>query len=112
MRLPGAAIHGLEQKQMGWRKFPFYVDGLESMDDPLQRNIGWLIMRKSTKKGHEAFDLKMKADFNQVWVVQFLVNGVVFRGKDVFAEFKRLVMVKDVILLCTGREPSVKQKNF
>jgi len=39
LRLPGAAIHGLEQKQMGWRKFPFYVDGLEIMDDPLQKTL-------------------------------------------------------------------------
>ena len=37
LRLPGAAVHGLEQKKMGWRKFPFYVEGLEIMDDPLQK---------------------------------------------------------------------------
>ena len=36
LRLPGAAVHGLEQKVMGWRKFPFYKDGLEITDDPFK----------------------------------------------------------------------------
>ena len=35
LRLPGAAVHGLEQKHLGWRKFPFYLNGLEILDDPL-----------------------------------------------------------------------------
>jgi len=28
LRLPGAAVHALEQSSYGWRKFPFYHDGL------------------------------------------------------------------------------------
>jgi len=34
LRLPGAAIHALEQKQYGWRKYPFFSDGVELLDDP------------------------------------------------------------------------------
>ena len=26
LRLPGAAVHALEQKEMGWKKYPFYLD--------------------------------------------------------------------------------------
>jgi len=26
LRLPGAAVHALEQKAMGWKKYPFYLD--------------------------------------------------------------------------------------
>lgn len=26
LRLPGAAVHALEQKTMGWKKYPFYLD--------------------------------------------------------------------------------------
>ncbi len=29
LRLPGAAVHALEQKQMGWKKFPFYGPAIE-----------------------------------------------------------------------------------
>ncbi|MGI9227495.1 MAG: citryl-CoA lyase [Gammaproteobacteria bacterium] len=35
LRLPGAAVHGLEQKHNGWRKFPFFGDALKVMNDPL-----------------------------------------------------------------------------
>jgi citrate synthase len=31
LRLPGAAVHALEQKQYGWRRFPFYRDNLKYM---------------------------------------------------------------------------------
>jgi len=34
LRLPGAAVHALEQKQYGWRKYPFFADGLVLQDDP------------------------------------------------------------------------------
>ncbi|TAN53260.1 MAG: citryl-CoA lyase [Methylococcaceae bacterium] len=34
LRLPGAAVHALEQKGYGWRRFPFFADGLELVDDP------------------------------------------------------------------------------
>ena len=34
MRLPGAAAHALEQKQLGWRKYPFFADALKVLDDP------------------------------------------------------------------------------
>ena len=29
LRLPGAAVHALEQKKMGWKKFPFYGPAIE-----------------------------------------------------------------------------------
>lgn len=34
LRLPGAAVHALEQKQMGWKKFPYYGPAIELADDP------------------------------------------------------------------------------
>ncbi len=35
LRLPGAAVHSIEQKHIGWRNFPFYLNGLEILDDPV-----------------------------------------------------------------------------
>lgn len=29
LRLPGAAVHALEQEQLGWRRYPFFSDGLK-----------------------------------------------------------------------------------
>jgi len=37
LRLPGAAVHALEQKKNGWRKYPFFRDGVVLTDDPLQK---------------------------------------------------------------------------
>lgn len=34
LRLPGAAAHAIEQKHMGWKKFPFYGPAIELADDP------------------------------------------------------------------------------
>jgi len=34
LRLPGAAVHALEQEQLGWRKFPFFRDAIVLTDDP------------------------------------------------------------------------------
>lgn len=34
LRLPGAAVHSLEQQQYGWRHFPFFANGLKVLDDP------------------------------------------------------------------------------
>ena len=34
LRLPGAAAHALEQRHYGWRKYPFFSDGLVLTDDP------------------------------------------------------------------------------
>jgi citrate synthase len=34
LRLPGAAAHAIEQKQMGWKKFPFYGPAIELASDP------------------------------------------------------------------------------
>lgn len=34
LRLPGAAAHALEQKVLGWRKYPFCEGQLRLMDDP------------------------------------------------------------------------------
>ncbi len=33
LRLPGAAVHSLEQKHLGWKKFPFYGPAIELTDD-------------------------------------------------------------------------------
>lgn len=32
--LPGAAVHSLEAKKQGWRKFPFFGQSVELLDDP------------------------------------------------------------------------------
>jgi citrate synthase len=34
LRLPGAAAHALEQRERGWRDFPFHSEGLVLTDDP------------------------------------------------------------------------------
>lgn len=34
LRLPGAAVHALEQRDYGWRKYPFFSNGLVLEDDP------------------------------------------------------------------------------
>ena len=34
LRLPGAATHALEQKKLGWRKYPFFGEGLTLTNDP------------------------------------------------------------------------------
>lgn len=34
LRLPGAAAHALEQKGYGWRRYPFFADGLKLVNDP------------------------------------------------------------------------------
>lgn len=34
LRLPGAAVHSLEQQKNGWRRYPFFADGLDLLDDP------------------------------------------------------------------------------
>ncbi len=36
LRLPGAAVHALEQKQKGWRKYPFFHNGIVLTNDPIQ----------------------------------------------------------------------------
>ncbi|MCH8497351.1 MAG: citryl-CoA lyase [Marinobacter sp.] len=38
MRLPGAAAHALEQRRLGWKKFPFYAEAIELQDDPGPKN--------------------------------------------------------------------------
>ncbi len=35
LRLPGAAVHALEQTHNGWRKYPFFRDAVVLTDDPL-----------------------------------------------------------------------------
>lgn len=39
LRLPGAAVHALEQREMGWKNFPFYGDSIELTDDPGARTM-------------------------------------------------------------------------
>lgn len=34
LRLPGAAVHALEQEKMGWNRYPFFGDGLTLTNDP------------------------------------------------------------------------------
>lgn len=34
LRLPGAAVHALEQQKHGWRRYPFFTNGLILEDDP------------------------------------------------------------------------------
>lgn len=34
LRLPGAAAHALEQSTLGWRRFPFFREGLALSNDP------------------------------------------------------------------------------
>ncbi|GAB6042119.1 citrate synthase family protein [Endothiovibrio diazotrophicus] len=34
LRLPGAAVHALEQRRYGWQNYPFWLDGLELSNDP------------------------------------------------------------------------------
>jgi citrate synthase len=34
LRLPGAAVHSLEQEKLGWRRYPFFGDGLKLTNDP------------------------------------------------------------------------------
>ncbi len=34
LRMPGAAVHALEQQTYGWRRYPFFADGLELRDHP------------------------------------------------------------------------------
>ena len=35
LRLPGAAAHALEQRERGWRDYPFHSEGLVLTDDPM-----------------------------------------------------------------------------
>ncbi|MDG9671859.1 citryl-CoA lyase [Hahella sp. CR1] len=34
LRLPGAAAHAIEQRDLGWKMFPFYGDHIKLTDDP------------------------------------------------------------------------------
>lgn len=34
LRLPGAATHALEQRKLGWKKYPFFINGLSLLNDP------------------------------------------------------------------------------
>jgi citrate synthase len=34
LRLPGAAVHALEQQGYGWRRFPFFANSLKLENDP------------------------------------------------------------------------------
>jgi len=33
LRLPGAAVHALEQKSNGWKRYPFFINGLHISED-------------------------------------------------------------------------------
>lgn len=39
LRLPGAAVHALEQEQLGWRRYPFFGDGLKLQDYHPTENV-------------------------------------------------------------------------
>jgi len=34
LRLPGSAVHSLEQEKLGWRRYPFFGEGLKVTNDP------------------------------------------------------------------------------
>ena len=34
LRLPGAAVHALEQREYGWRRFPFFANAIHLTNDP------------------------------------------------------------------------------
>jgi len=34
LRLPGAAVHALEQQEYGWRRFPFFANAIHLTNDP------------------------------------------------------------------------------
>jgi len=34
LRLPGAAVHALEQQEYGWRRFPFFTEAIHLTNDP------------------------------------------------------------------------------
>ena len=34
LRLPGAAVHALEQREHGWKKYPFFADAVTVTNDP------------------------------------------------------------------------------
>lgn len=34
LRLPGAAVHSIEQKKYGWKKYPFFLNNVELENDP------------------------------------------------------------------------------
>lgn len=34
LRLPGAAVHALEQQEFGWRRFPFFANAIHLANDP------------------------------------------------------------------------------
>lgn len=38
LRLPGAAVHALEQQEFGWRRYPFFGKGLILENDPGPKN--------------------------------------------------------------------------
>lgn len=43
LRLPGAAVHALEQESLGWNQYPFFKDGLKLKDihaDKSERTYG------------------------------------------------------------------------
>ena len=39
LRLPGAAVHSLEQKAQGWRRYPFFHDAIVLTNDPGAKDI-------------------------------------------------------------------------
>jgi len=47
LRLPGAAVHSLEQKKLGWRKYPFFGDKLTLTNDPGTKNTNQPLQKVS-----------------------------------------------------------------
>jgi len=39
LRLPGAAVHALEQRDLGWKKFPFFADAIQLSNDPGDKGL-------------------------------------------------------------------------
>lgn len=39
LRLPGAAAHALEQRDVGWKRFPFYAESIHLINDPGNKGL-------------------------------------------------------------------------
>ena len=39
LRLPGTAAHALEQRDVGWKQFPFFANSIHLMNDPGDKGL-------------------------------------------------------------------------
>ena len=50
LRLPGAAVHALEQKIYGWRQYPFFANAMNLENDPHHSSINQLQKQESHRE--------------------------------------------------------------